>query len=81
MSGVGQPAAIIAARMTPSVFAALNAAPRMGSVYTRQEDTQHEQMAVLSYGIWKSPGDTLHLVVLSQAAIHIFRKTPSSCQY
>jgi putative ABC transport system permease protein len=54
LSGVGQPAAIIAARMTPSVFAALGVAPLMGRVFTQQEDTQHEQVVVLSYGTWKS---------------------------
>jgi predicted permease len=40
--------------MTPSVFAALGVAPLMGRVFTQQEDTQHEQVAVLSYGTWKS---------------------------
>jgi len=54
LSGVGQPAAIIGARMTPSVFAALGVAPLMGRVFTQQEDTQHEQVVVLSYGTWKS---------------------------
>jgi hypothetical protein len=54
LSGVGQPAAIIATRMTPSVFAALGVTPLMGRVFTKQEDTQHEQVVVLSYGTWKS---------------------------
>jgi putative ABC transport system permease protein len=54
LSGVGQPAAIIAARMTPSVFATLGVTPLMGRVFTQQEDTQHEQVVVLSYGTWKS---------------------------
>jgi predicted permease len=54
LSGVGQPAAIIAARMTPSVFAALGVAPLMGRVYTQQEDLEREQVTVLSYGTWKS---------------------------
>jgi putative ABC transport system permease protein len=54
LSGVGQPAAIIAARMTPSVFATLGVAPLMGRVFTQQEDMQHEQVTVLSYGTWKS---------------------------
>jgi predicted permease len=54
LSGVGPPAAIIAARMTPSMFAALGVAPLMGRVFTQQEDTRHEQVAMLSYGTWKS---------------------------
>jgi predicted permease len=54
LSGVGQPAVIVAVRMTPSVFAALGVAPLMGRVFTQQEDVQHEQVTVLSYGTWKS---------------------------
>jgi len=54
LSGVGQPAMINAARMTPSVFAALGVAPLMGRVFTQQEDTQHAQVAVLSYRTWQS---------------------------
>jgi predicted permease len=54
LSGVGQPAVVIAARMTPSVFATLGVAPLMGRVFTEQEDMQHEQVTVLSYGTWKS---------------------------
>ncbi|HTW47347.1 MAG TPA: ABC transporter permease [Acidobacteriaceae bacterium] len=54
LSGVGQPAAIVAARMTPSVFTMLGVAPLMGRVFTEQEDTQHEQVVVLSYRTWIS---------------------------
>ncbi len=54
VSGFGPPAAIHAARMTPSVFAALGVMPLMGRIFTRQEYTRHAQVAVLSYGTWKS---------------------------
>ncbi len=54
LSGVGQPAAIDGVRMTPSVFAALGVAPLMGRIFTKEEDTQHAQVAVLSYRMWKS---------------------------
>ncbi len=54
LSGLDQPQVIRAARMTPSVFATLGVAPLMGRVFTHQEDTQHQQVAVLSYGTWKS---------------------------
>jgi predicted permease len=57
LSGVGQPAVILAARMTPSVFTALGVAPLMGRVFTQQEDTRHAQVAVLSYRMWKSRFD------------------------
>jgi predicted permease len=54
LSGVGQPAAIEGVRMTPSVFAALGVAPLMGRLFTKEEETQHAQVVVLSYRMWKS---------------------------
>jgi predicted permease len=54
LSGVGRPAQIDAARMTPSVFSVLGVAPLMGRVFTPQEDTQKAQVVVLSYAAWKS---------------------------
>jgi predicted permease len=54
LSGIGEPAQINAARMTPPVFSALGVAPLMGRVFTAQEDLQKEQVAVLSYATWKS---------------------------
>jgi predicted permease len=53
LSGVGQPAQIVVARMTPSVFFLLGVAPFMGRVFTPQEDTQKAQVVVLSYATWK----------------------------
>jgi predicted permease len=54
LSGIGQPALILAAYMTPSVFSALGVAPQLGRVFTAQEDQQGKQVAVLSYTAWKS---------------------------
>jgi predicted permease len=54
ISGIGEPAQINASRLTPSVFAALGVGPLMGRVFTAQEDQQKAQVAVLSYGTWKS---------------------------
>lgn len=54
LSGIEQPAQIAAARMTPSVFTVLGVAPLLGRVFTAQEDQQKAQVAVLSYGTWKS---------------------------
>lgn len=53
LSGVGQPAQIDAARVTPSVFTVLGVAPLIGRVFTPQEDTQRAHVAVLSYAAWK----------------------------
>ncbi len=54
LSGIGEPAQIAAARMTPSMFTVLGVAPLMGRVFTTQEDQQKAQVAVLSYATWKS---------------------------
>jgi putative ABC transport system permease protein len=54
LSGVGDPAQINAARMTPGVFAALGVQPMLGRTYTADEDAQHQQVAVLSYATWQS---------------------------
>src|SRR5277367_4540594 len=54
LSGIGEPAQINAARMTPTIFSALGVAPLMGRVFTAQEDRQKQQVAVLSYATWKS---------------------------
>jgi predicted permease len=54
LSGVGQPAQVVAARITPSVFSALGVAPLMGRVFTQVDDSQKARVAVLSYGTWRS---------------------------
>jgi predicted permease len=54
LSGIGQPAQIVASRMTPSVFSALGIAPLMGRIFTAQEDQQKQQVAILSYATWKN---------------------------
>jgi predicted permease len=54
LSGTGDPVAVRATRMSGEVFAALGVAPMLGRVFAQQEDEQREQMAVLSYGMWRS---------------------------
>lgn len=53
LSGMGEPAQINAGRMTAGVFAALRVAPRLGRVFTAEEDEQRVPVAVLSYGTWR----------------------------
>jgi putative ABC transport system permease protein len=53
LSGVGEPASVNAARMTPGVFKALGIPPLLGRFFTQQEDDQHEQVAALSYTTWQ----------------------------
>jgi predicted permease len=60
LSGTGDPVAVNATRMSGDVFAALRVAPLLGRAFTQQEDEQDQQVAVLSYGMWRShfQGDT-----------------------
>ncbi|MGB6160577.1 MAG: ABC transporter permease [Acidobacteriaceae bacterium] len=60
LSGIGDPAQVNAARMSPGVFSALEVEPLLGRVFTQQEDDQKQQVAVLSYATWQSRfhGDT-----------------------
>ena len=54
LSGLDEPAAVNATRMTGGVFPALGVAPLLGRVFTQQEDEQHQLVAVLSYSTWQS---------------------------
>jgi putative ABC transport system permease protein len=54
LSGIGEPAQVMATRMTPGVFAALGTQPLLGRLYTQQEDDGHQQVAVLSCATWQS---------------------------
>jgi len=54
LSGNGEPAQVTAARLTAGVFTALGVAPHLGRVFTANEDEQHQQVVVLSYGAWQS---------------------------
>src|ERR1700750_2826548 len=54
LSGTGDPAAVNATRMSGEVFAALGVAPMLGRTFTQQEDDEQQQVAVLSYGTWRS---------------------------
>jgi predicted permease len=54
LSGTGDPVFVNATRMSGEVFPALGVAPLMGRWFTQQEDDQHQLVAVLSYGMWRS---------------------------
>jgi predicted permease len=54
LSGTGDPVSVNATRMSGEVFAALRVAPLLGRAFTQQEDEQHQRVAVLSYGMWRS---------------------------
>ena len=50
----GAPAEISAARVTASIFPLLGIAPLMGRTFTQQEDDGSQQVAVISYAMWRS---------------------------
>jgi predicted permease len=54
LSGVGEPAAVNGARMSGDVFAALGVPPLLGRTFTQHEDEEEQQVAVLSYGMWRN---------------------------
>jgi len=54
LSGSGEPVRIVAARMSGEVFSALGVAPLLGRYFTQQEDDQNQQVAVLSYSLWRT---------------------------
>jgi predicted permease len=54
LSGTGDPLPLNATRMSGEVFAALGVTPLLGRVFTQQEDEQHQQVAVVSYGMWRT---------------------------
>jgi predicted permease len=54
LSGIGEPARVIAARLTAGVFSALGVRPLMGRVFTADEDEHSQRVVVLSYATWAS---------------------------
>jgi putative ABC transport system permease protein len=54
LSGIGEPAAINASRLTASAFTVLGVSPLMGRAFTAQEDEGKQQVAVISYAMWRS---------------------------
>lgn len=54
LSGAGEPAQINAARLTANGFPVLGTRPLLGRTWTQDEDNGRRQLAVLSYGAWRS---------------------------
>jgi predicted permease len=54
LSGLGEPAQINGSRLTASVFSVLGVPPLMGRVFNQQDDDSRQQVAVISYQMWRS---------------------------
>jgi predicted permease len=53
-SGAGEPAQINGTRLNAGVFPALGVSPLMGRVFNQQEDDGSQQVAVISYSMWRT---------------------------
>ncbi|MGA2571370.1 MAG: ABC transporter permease [Terracidiphilus sp.] len=53
LSGQGEPAQVNASRMNATVFQVLGVAPLLGRTFTQREDEGGEQVAVISYPMWR----------------------------
>lgn len=53
LSGAGEPATINASRLTAGVFPTLGVSPLLGRFFTQQEDDSRQQVAVISYQMWR----------------------------
>ncbi|MGE5323237.1 MAG: ABC transporter permease, partial [Actinomycetota bacterium] len=54
LSGIGAPTRIMASRMSPATFAVLGIQPLFGRTFTREEDSIHAPVTVLSFQLWQS---------------------------
>jgi len=53
LSGQVEPAGIMAARLNATVFQVLGVAPLLGRTFTQKEDDGSQQVAVISYEMWR----------------------------
>lgn len=54
LSGQGDAAQISAARMNATLFQALGVTPLVGRTFTQREDDESQQVAVISYQMWRN---------------------------
>src|SRR3954451_8583285 len=54
LTGAGDPAQLRGARVTPSLFPAMNVQPALGRWFTEQDATPgHERVVILEHGLWE----------------------------
>jgi len=54
LSGQGEPEQVSAARLNASVFEMLGVSPMLGRTFTKQEEDDRQQVAVISYQMWRN---------------------------
>lgn len=53
LSGGGEPVRVKIALATPSLFPMLGATPALGRTFVKDEGSEHSNVVILSYGIWR----------------------------
>lgn len=54
VTGLGEPLSLEGRNVTRSLFQVLGVEPMLGRVFTREEDEQLADVAIISYGLWQS---------------------------
>jgi putative ABC transport system permease protein len=86
VSGGARPEEVEAARMTAGVFSTLGVQTILGRVFTAQEDSAHQPLAVISYALWmnrfhRDPNVLGQLVNLDRTAYTIIGVMPRSFEF
>ena len=86
LSGQGEPAWISGARMNATAFQALGVAPLLGRTFTQREDDGSQQVAVISYRMWRDrfSGDARVLgnkILLSRKTYEIIGVMPRTFEF
>ncbi|HEY6250598.1 MAG TPA: ABC transporter permease [Candidatus Angelobacter sp.] len=86
LSGGAVPEAVQAERLTTSMFSTLGVSPILGRTFTQEEEDGHQQLAVISYALWR---DRYHLdphvlgssIVLSRKSYSIIGVMPRDFEF
>jgi predicted permease len=86
LSGGERPTQIHAVRQTATTFATLGVQPIIGRLFTSDEETAHQQVAVISYGLWlnryqRNPRVLGDSIVLDRKSYSIIGVMPSRFEF
>jgi len=86
LTGVDQPAHLIGAQVSASLFDVLGATPELGRTFTPEEDQPHHHVVILSHQIWKSrfAGDPQIIgrtILLDKSGYTVVGVMPSNFQF
>jgi putative ABC transport system permease protein len=86
LSGGDKPEEVHAVRQTASTFATLGVQPMIGRLFTPDEEAAHQQLAVISYGLWlnryqRNAQVLSSSIVLDRKTYSIIGVMPSSFEF